>query len=46
MLIRKCLVNFQLHEYSNKFPILREMKEETYISLECKILYQSEVVKD
>ena len=44
--IRRWLVNFQLHEDSSKFPMFREMKKETYINMECKILYHTETAKD
>ena len=46
MSIRRWLVNFQLHEDSSKFPMFREMKKETYINMECKILYHTETAKD
>ncbi|QCD86323.1 hypothetical protein DEO72_LG3g844 [Vigna unguiculata] len=46
MSIRRWLVNFQLHEDSGKFPMFREMKKETYINMECKILYHTETAKD
>jgi len=45
MSIRRWLVNFQLHEDSSKFPMFREMKKETYINMECKILYHTETAK-
>ncbi|XP_014505433.1 protection of telomeres protein 1b isoform X2 [Vigna radiata var. radiata] len=44
--LRKWLVNFQLCEDSSKFPMLRELKEETFINLACKILHHSEAAKD
>ncbi|KAK7370118.1 hypothetical protein VNO80_12174 [Phaseolus coccineus] len=44
--LRKWRVNFQLHEDSSKFPMFREIKEETYINLACKILHCSEAAKD
>jgi len=46
MSIRRWLVNFQLHEDSRKVPMFREMKKETYINMECKILYHTETAKD
>ncbi|ESW32538.1 hypothetical protein PHAVU_002G330500 [Phaseolus vulgaris] len=44
--LRKWLVNFQLHEDSSKFPMFREIKEETYINLACKILHCCEAAND
>ncbi|WVZ25679.1 hypothetical protein V8G54_004223 [Vigna mungo] len=44
--LRKWLVNFQLCEDSSKFPMFRELKEDIYVNLACKILHLSEPEKD
>ncbi|KAL5189234.1 Phosphoethanolamine N-methyltransferase 1 [Glycine soja] len=44
--LRKWLMNFQPHEDSSNFPMLREIKEETSVNLACKILHFCETAKD
>ncbi|BAT72621.1 hypothetical protein VIGAN_01004300 [Vigna angularis var. angularis] len=44
--LRKWLINFQFSEDSSKFPFFRELKEETFVNLACKILHHSEAAKD
>ncbi|KAG4398498.1 hypothetical protein GLYMA_08G054800v4 [Glycine max] len=44
--LRKWLMNFQPHEDSCNFPMLREIKEETSVNLACKILHFCEAAKD